>query len=95
MKGLCDWTQKITGPKQQLCVYNQQTTSSTVLTMILKVGIKMIKVLKNMKIKLTETSRPSSPSSCVCSKIKAIQKEKEKEKLPEDSSFTQLIMNDG
>ena len=60
-----------------------------------KVGIDRMKLLKNTKVALIDTSRPSSPTSCVRSKIQSFHKEKEKQKLPSDSSFTPLITNNG
>ena len=58
-----------------------------------KVGIGRRKAIKNMKRTLTDTSRPSSPLSGVCSNRKAVHEKKPKYKLPAASSFNSLIIN--
>ena len=53
------------------------------------------KVLKKIKITVTDTSRPSSPSSCSCRKRKAGHEEKSEDIFTSDYSFTpSIITND-
>ena len=59
-----------------------------------KMGIDKRKVSKNTKMKLTDTSIPPIPLSCVYYKIKYVHEEKLKEKWPADSYFSTLIVND-
>ena len=46
------------------------------------------------EITLKDTSIPSSPPPCVCSKRKPVPEEKAKNKWPRNYSFSPLIIND-
>ena len=59
-----------------------------------KVGIHRRKLLKKIKITLSDTPRLLSTPSCVLSKRKPVHYRKLKEKSPADYYFTPLIIND-
>ena len=61
--------------KNKICASNQKTTISKLLTMPRKLSIGRRKGNKNSKITFTDTSIPSSPQSCIYSKIKAVPEE--------------------